>query len=274
MIQKLSQTQSNAVTKSALSDWVPMPRYLLRCWVVKRLIRKLKPRDFVEIGAASGHMADWMSQQGMTGTAVEISPAALAIMGERLAANKAVNIFDRDSRDLRAEADVLLSMEVLEHIEDDNAALQNWFDLIRPGGHLLLSVPAHQSKFSAEDEMVGHFRRYDKRPLIEQLKAIGFEQPTIYSYGFPLGLLLKFLRTKVASKSLSSDQRSRQERTEASGVERKRWLSLRWLLNDVCFLPFHVVQMMFLRFDWSDGYIAVAQKPKHAESHMSGEDTA
>ena len=269
MIQKLNQSDTNPSTRSALADWVPMPRYLLRCWVVKRLIRKLKPRDYVEIGAASGHMAEWMSKQNMTGTAVEISPAALEMMSERLSGNDSVKIFDRDSRYLDTQADVLLSMEVLEHIEDDNAALQNWFDLIRPGGHLLLSVPAHQSKFSAEDEMVGHFRRYDKKPLTDQLNAIGFEQPKILAYGFPLGLLLKFLRTKVASQSLSADRRSRQERTEASGVERKRWLSLRWMLNDVCFLPFHLVQMLFLRLDWSDGYIAIARKPENNDSKTS-----
>jgi len=241
-----------------------MPRYLLRLWVVKRLIGGLNAGDFVEIGAASGHIAQWMSDKcGMRGTAVEISPSALEMMRERLQGNDRVHIFDRDSKYLPndTQADLLLSMEVLEHIEDDDAALKNWFDLIRPGGHLILSVPAHQSKFSAEDEMVGHFRRYDKRPLNDQLKRIGFEQPRILSYGFPLGLLLKFLRTQVAGRSLQSDQRSRQERTEASGVERERWLSLSWLLNDFWMLPFNLMQMLFLSRDWSDGYIAIARKP-------------
>jgi SAM-dependent methyltransferase len=242
-----------------------MPRYLLRLWVVKRLIRKLRPGTFVEIGAASGHAAQWMSEQcGMRGTAVEISPSALEMMRERLDGNERVSIFGRDSCHLPCgtQADLILSMEVLEHIEDDDAALQGWFNLIRPGGHLLLSVPAHQSKFSAEDEMVGHFRRYDKEPLRAQLMSIGFEEPRVLSYGFPLGLLLKVLRTRVASGVLKTDQRTRQERTEASGVERMRWLSLRWLLNDVCMLPFNLMQLPFLSLDWSDGYIALARKPR------------
>lgn len=259
MIQKVTSATRQ---ESALSQWVPMPRYLLRCWVVRRLLRRLKPRDFIEIGAASGHMAQWMSDSmKMDGIAVEISPTALEMLQERLNGNDRVRIFDQDSRHLDASADVVLSMEVLEHIEDDDSALKNWFDLIRPGGHLLLSVPAHQRRFSAEDEMVGHFRRYDKRPLARQLTRIGFEQPRILSYGFPLGLVLKQLRTRVATKSLADDTRSRQERTEASGVERKRWLSLRWMMNDVVMLPFHLLQMPFLSFDWSDGYIAVARKP-------------
>lgn len=262
MIQKV--TTATRQSGSRLKDWVPMPRYLLRCWVAKRLIRSLRPRDFVEIGAASGHMAQWMSQQqGMTGTAVEISPSALQMMKERLQGNDQVTIFDRDSRELEPGSmfDLLLSMEVLEHIEDDIAALENWFDLVRPGGHLLLSVPAHQRMFSSEDEMAGHFRRYSRLELVEKIENAGFETPRILSYGFPLGLILKRGRTWAASRKLRTDKRSRQQRTEASGVERKRWLSLRWLLNDFFMLPFNLIQMPFLRFDFSDGYIAVARKP-------------
>ncbi len=244
-----------------LANWVPMPRYLLRCWVVKQLIRKLQPRDFIEIGAATGDIAKWMSDRQIGGTAVEISPDALNMLQARLAGTQRVKIFSQDARHLREEADLLLSMEVLEHIQDDQAALANWFDLIRPGGHLLLSVPAHQRLFSAEDEMAGHYRRYEKRELQQKLRAAGFERSHILSYGFPLGILLKQLRTLLAKKKLQTDRRSQQQRTEASGVERKSFLPLRWLLNDTCLLPFHLLQMPFLRFDLSDGYIAIARKP-------------
>ena len=248
-------------TPSLLSQWVPMPRYLLRCWVVKRIIRRLRPSDFIEIGAASGHMAQWMNHSlGLPGIAVEISPLAIAMMRERLAGNAAVEIFERDSIELEATADVLLSTEVLEHIEDDQAALRNWYDLIRPGGNLILSVPAHQHLFSAEDEMAGHFRRYSRSDLSEKLVAAGFQPPRILCYGFPLGMVLKKMRTHVAAHKLRRDARSRQERTEASGVERKQWKSARWILNDFCFLPFNLLQMLFLHTDLGDGYIAVAPK--------------
>jgi 2-polyprenyl-3-methyl-5-hydroxy-6-metoxy-1,4-benzoquinol methylase len=257
----MNQTRSE---NAQLANWVPMPRYLLRCWVIKKIIRSLQPRDFIEIGAATGDIAKWMSKQKMTGTAVEISPDALEILRARLADTPAIKIFPQDSMHLTDTADLLLSMEVLEHIEDDHAALANWFNLVRPGGHLLLSVPAHQKLFSAEDEMAGHFRRYERQELFQKLAAAGFEKTEVLSYGFPLGILLKQLRTFVAKRRLQSDARSRQERTEASGVERKRFLPLRWLLNNVFFFPFNTMQMPFLKFDWSDGYIAIARKPEAA----------
>lgn len=249
-------------SQSKLAEWVPMPRYLLRCWVVKKIIRSLRPKDFIEIGAASGDLAAWMATHRITGTAVEISPDALDMLRARLAGNPDIQIFDRDAEHLAAEADLLLSMEVLEHIEDDSSALANWFRLVRPGGHLLLTVPAHAKLFSAEDEMAGHFRRYERRELAEKIAAAGFEPPEILSYGFPIGILLKRLRTFVAAQRLKHDRRSREERTAASGVERKRFLPLRWMLNNVFFFPFNALQMPFLKTDWSDGYIAVARKPE------------
>lgn len=252
-----------ASENSELANWVPMPRYLLRCWVVKKLIRALSPSDFIEIGAASGEMAEWMAKrQKLTGTAVEISPAALKMLEARLADCDKVQIFNQDSKHLHTQADLLLSMEVLEHIEDDHAALSNWFELVRPGGHLVMSVPAHKRLFSAEDEMAGHFRRYSKQELKQKISDAGFVTPKVLAYGFPIGLLLKKLRTFVAQKRLENDNRSKQQRTEASGVERKRFLPLRWLLNNYCFLPFNLMQMPFLGFDMTDGYIAIAQKPR------------
>ncbi len=244
-----------------LSQWVPMPRYLLRCWVVKRLIRSLRPSDFIEIGAASGDMAQWISQRGIPGTAVEISPQALLMLRARFKNNDRVTIFDRDAGALRQPADLLLSMEVLEHIDDDRAALADWYRLVRPGGHLIMSVPSNPRLFSVEDEMAGHFRRYQRSELADKIQAAGFDQPEIFSYGFPLGLLLKQLRNFVARRRMHDDARSRQQRTEASGVDRRQFVRVRWLLNDVCLLPFQLVQMPFLKFDWTDGYIAVARKP-------------
>ncbi len=243
-----------------LADWVPMPRYQLRCWVIKRLIRRLHPADFIEIGAASGQLAEWMSHQGMTGTATEISVEAIRMMRARLQGNDRVTIHAGDAGELPRPADLLVSMEVLEHIRDDRAALAQWFELVRPGGHMILSVPAHPGMFSAEDEMVGHYRRYAKPELIDKLCQAGFETPQVLAYGFPLGLLLKQLRTVASRRRLRTDGRSRRQRTEASGVERKRYTRFRWLLNEACLLPFNLLQMPFLHRDWSDGYIAVARR--------------
>src|SRR4029453_4600362 len=66
------------------------------------------------------------------------------------------------------------SLNVLEHIEDDAAALWGLFTVMRPGGHLILYVPAFPVLFSAMDREVGHVRRYRKKPLRALVHSSGF----------------------------------------------------------------------------------------------------
>ena len=246
--------------KSILQQWAPMPRYLLRRFVVRRIMRRLNCKTFIEIGAGTGEMAAWMDRQlGMTGIALEISPRAIEMMRARLIDHPRVTIETDGFESLQETSDVLLSMEVLEHLSDDVAALRHWYRLIRPGGYIVISVPAQSRLFSEDDEMVGHFRRYDRADLVEKLAQAGFAEPRVLAYGFPLGHVLRWLRLFLVRRRIRSDRRSRQERTEASGVER-RGLWLRWLLNDWAMSPFLLLQLPFLKLDWSEGYIAVARR--------------
>jgi SAM-dependent methyltransferase len=116
--------------------------------------------------------------------------------------------------------DLVCAFEVLEHIEDDAGALASWARRLRPGGWLLLSVPAHQSRYSAHDELAGHYRRYDREPMTRLLAAAGFAEIEIREYGMPLGYLLEAGRNVIGRRQLASasvSQASMEERTSASG---------------------------------------------------------
>ncbi len=58
--------------------------------------------------------------------------------------------------------DVVIASDVLEHIEDDSAALAEMARVLKPGGSMIISVPAHQWLFSYHDAALQHFRRYSK----------------------------------------------------------------------------------------------------------------
>jgi SAM-dependent methyltransferase len=64
--------------------------------------------------------------------------------------------------------------DVLEHLDNPEELLSEIYRVLKPGGQLLVSVPAHQWLFSDFDESIGHFRRYSKRHLSESLKKAGF----------------------------------------------------------------------------------------------------
>jgi SAM-dependent methyltransferase len=66
------------------------------------------------------------------------------------------------------------SLNVLEHIDDDRAALRQLFLALRPGGRLFLYVPAMPVLFSSMDRKVGHRRRYSRNGLASRLRETGF----------------------------------------------------------------------------------------------------
>lgn len=66
--------------------------------------------------------------------------------------------------------------EVLEHIKDDGKAISEMARVLKPGGTLVLTVPAHAYYFTYDDSFVGHERRYEVSPLISRLRAAGFEK--------------------------------------------------------------------------------------------------
>ena len=78
--------------------------------------------------------------------------------------------------------DMIYSLNVLEHIEDDQAALGDFYEALRPGGKLVIYVPAFMVLHGAFDRRIGHFRRYTRRDLAEKLETAGFVvSRTVYS---------------------------------------------------------------------------------------------
>ena len=112
----------------------------------------------------------------------------------------------------------MCAFEVLEHIEDDATTLKEWAARLRPGGWLLLSVPAHQHRYAPADELAGHFRRYDPAGMTALLASCGFTEIKIRQYGFPLGYLLEAGRNQIARRRLAASAgQSLAERTAGSG---------------------------------------------------------
>ncbi|MBC8738493.1 class I SAM-dependent methyltransferase [Paraburkholderia sp. UCT31] len=74
----------------------------------------------------------------------------------------------------QASIDYAISLNVLEHIDDDHSALRDIHDTLVGGGRLFLYVPARPEIFSAMDTLVGHVRRYRRAELMSKLRAAGF----------------------------------------------------------------------------------------------------
>ncbi len=99
--------------------------------------------------------------------------------------------------------DTCICNNVLEHIDDDHAALSNMFDILTPEGHLGLYIPAFQCVFGTIDELVGHKRRYDRKGLSYKLNKAGFKILELY-YMNSIALPGWFLNNRVLKRNKES----------------------------------------------------------------------
>ena len=128
----------------------------------------------LEIGCGTGHNLPMLSQFGAV-EAIEIDPAARAIASERLGRDVGAAPLPALTGVARGAYDLIAVLDVVEHIEDDVAALAAMRERLAPGGKLLITVPAHPWMWSAHDVVNHHYRRYTKGMLRERIAAAGLK---------------------------------------------------------------------------------------------------
>lgn len=100
--------------------------------------------------------------------------------------------------------DSVICANVLEHIEDDRAALANMAALLPPGGPIFLLVPAFPVLFGEHDRADHHFRRYTKRSLRQTVSPLPIEIESAYYMNLP-GFFAWFLYVRVLRQRLNED---------------------------------------------------------------------
>jgi SAM-dependent methyltransferase len=72
-----------------------------------------------------------------------------------------------------AQFDYLFALDVLEHLPDDHVIVREWARVLKPGGRMVINVPAMDCLWSPHDVQMGHYRRYSKKKLSAVLEANG-----------------------------------------------------------------------------------------------------
>lgn len=107
----------------------------------------------------------------------------------------------------KEDFDTVISINVLEHLEDDEPALLGFNKVLQPGGSAIVLVPAHPWLFSAADEALDHHRRYTRRDLRNRMKDAGFDVIRLEEFN-RLGTL-GWSVNKARGKSLVSPRQMR-----------------------------------------------------------------
>ena len=146
----------------------------LICWLVDRYFASAQ--TLLEVGCGTGFVLQGLREHrpGLSLTGVELFTEGLAVARRRL---PEVTLLRADAYELpfEDEYDIVCAFDVLEHLDDDVAALRQLARSVRPGGGLIVSVPQHQFLWSASDDAAAHRRRYSRAQLIRNVTSAGFE---------------------------------------------------------------------------------------------------
>ena len=145
----------------------------------------------MEVGAGIGNLSAQLCRRRKCYIASDRNPEYMARLSARLKHHPAVRLISADlesSEDFapyERQLDSVLCLNVLEHINEDRAALSNLFRVLRPGGKAVILVPEGMRAYGTLDEVLGHYRRYSEEELSSKVRAAGFQLETLIRFNRP-----------------------------------------------------------------------------------------
>lgn len=194
------------------SFWVRSRNRLFKSIVLDNMAATGKTR-LLEIGCGTGEFI----RQIAGNPDLEITGSEIYLRGLLYAKRKLPDIdfiqFDITQGEIGEEFDLIVAFDVMEHIENDVAALSNINKMLHKGGGLIMTVPQHKFLWSELDVIVKHKRRYSRRDLLATLQENGFDVSYATSFLFVLFPVMLFSRI--------FDRGHDQSRSDAEALEKR-----------------------------------------------------
>ncbi len=187
-------------------------------WIYETLAPEIRGH-VLEVGSGFGVFSQTLAERHPL-TATDYDPRSVAALERRFAERPAIrvrrlDITDRASVDALAReglVDTVLSCNVLEHLEEDVAALENMGRLVGPGGRVIAFVPALEELYGSLDRIAGHHRRYDRTLLRARIEAAGL-RPLAFRFFNLIGAIGWFVNARVVPQArLDADSMNNQVR--------------------------------------------------------------
>jgi 2-polyprenyl-3-methyl-5-hydroxy-6-metoxy-1,4-benzoquinol methylase len=241
--------QPYALTVSAWLRWDAVERRL-----------PLDPRSSVlEVGCGLGGLSQLLAER-FPYAAVETDATAARSAHERVRPyGGTVLCGDTSALEPGFHADMVCAFEVLEHIEDDRAAVRDWSAHVTPGGRMIVTTPGYPDRFGPADARVGHWRRYDAATLAALLRDAGLDDIDVRHYGGPVSFALDATRQRLAKLDSRHTPSDRMTATASSGqlLQPRGGLSAR--MTRIVSYPAVLMARAFP--DQGAGLIAVGRRP-------------
>ena len=193
--------------------------YVSKSRIVEKILRDTKAREALDVGAGSGIFSRKLIESGICDQA-----SCLDINYDKEWTEKHCGRLLKFIRRIQGTSyDLILMMDVLEHVGDDITFLHQYAKRLRPGGLILITVPAFQVLWSGHDIFLGHKRRYRLKQIENLVEEEGLEIIcSRYYYGllFPVFILIR----------LWEKFRLREDRTKAKSALKRYPTVINWAL--------------------------------------------
>jgi SAM-dependent methyltransferase len=224
-------------------------------------LREKAGATVLEVGCGAGSLLAALCARGFLGVGVDPSAEAIRVAEQTLhpyLSTGRCRLLEAtlDTLDPAiAGVDVGLSMMTMEHLEDDAGFLRALRARVCPGGSVLIGVPGRRDRWGFEDEVVGHFRRYERDELRAVMRQACLAEVEVWSVAVPTANLLFHLSTRLVRRATAAEtlRLSRREQSATSGIRAVPYKTMfpawfRVLLNPVALAPLFWLQR---RFYWS-----------------------
>lgn len=241
------------------------PRNWFRESLILAEVRKYKKEGrILDFGCGSGNLLMRLCNNTSKGIGVDASKNAIKYFTQRIKKNyrqKTLSakvgdvqyLFKKKSKNI---FDIVVSGETLEHIKDDKKVVKGFFSVLKKNGICVVSVPAHMDLWDINDDFSSHYRRYERKALIEIFTDAGFTVIKCYYWGYPLSFYWhRFIYLPLINKKMEKDKIYTQSPSLLGKILSKD------ILKTIFSYPFYFDQL----FNWTEkggGLILVAQK-KH-----------
>jgi SAM-dependent methyltransferase len=173
--------------------------YAERRRLIQRLVKPFGTGRCLDVGCGSAGNTRGLLDHGWDAAGVELTEVA-----SRIARGRGVPVVRGDARLLPfpdASFDLVVSTDVWEHVEEDDQIARESFRVLRPGGRLVVAVPAGMVLWSGHDVALGHVRRYEPPQLRGVVEGAGFRIERVRSWNVLLRPVARMRRRHNASES-------------------------------------------------------------------------